>query len=174
MNITFNDISKRIRNRGSKSTGSSITPRLYTEHNVFCTNNAVTAIMNWESLAENSNEAFNKALDIFEEVCLNENASTINKCASYLIENLDKVRDAGQLERSLKIRAGRLNNKITTKVNKGYDPVNNAIKNSIDAEVYFNNTFNEQLNGGTGLVNSFAYNSESGEWTHSASVDSTP
>ena len=43
-----------------------------------------------------------------------------------------------------------------------------------DAEVYFSNTFNEHLNGGTGLVNSFAYNSENGEWTHSASVDSTP
>ena len=38
----------------------------------------------------------------------------------------------------------------------------------------FSNTFNEKLNGGTGLVNSFAYNSESGEWTHSATVDSTP
>lgn len=42
------------------------------------------------------------------------------------------------------------------------------------AEVGFSNTFNGQLNGGTGLVNSFAYNSENGEWTHSASVDSTP
>lgn len=131
MNITFNDISKRIRNRGSKSTGSALSIRLYTEHNVFCTNNAVNAIMNWESLAETSNEAFNKALDIFEEVCLNENASTIKKCASYLVESVDKVRDASQLERSLKIRAGRLNNKITTRVSKGYDPVNTAIKKSI-------------------------------------------
>lgn len=42
------------------------------------------------------------------------------------------------------------------------------------AEVGFSNTFNGQLNGGTGLVNSFAYNSENGEWTHSASIDSTP
>ena len=133
MNITFNDISKRIRNRGSKTTGSTFTPRLYTEQNVFCVNNAVNAIMNWETLAENSNEAFNKALDIFEEVCINENASTINNCASYLVENIDKVRDANQLERSLKIRAGRLNNKITTKVTKKYEPINSAIKNSIAA-----------------------------------------
>ena len=137
MNITFNDISKRIRNRGVKSTGLAITPRLYTEHNVFCANNAVHAIMNWETLAENSNEAFNKALDVFIEVCLNENVSTINKCASYLAENVDKVRDAGALERSLKIRTGRLNHKITTKVTKQYNPVNNAIKNSIAA---INNT----------------------------------
>ena len=131
MIITFNDISKRIRNRGVKSTDSNLTPRLYTEHNLFCTNNAVNGIMNWESLAENSNEAFNKALDIFEEVCINENASTIDKCRNYLVENVDKVRDADQLQRSLKIRSGRLNHKITTKVAKGYDPVNNAIKNSI-------------------------------------------
>ena len=41
-------------------------------------------------------------------------------------------------------------------------------------ETNFSNTFNEKLNGGTGLVNSFTYNSESGEWTHSAAVDSTP
>lgn len=131
MNITFNDISRRIRNRGVKSTGSALTPRLYTEHNVFCTNNAVDAITNWESLAENSNEAFNKALDIFEEVYLNENASTIRTCGSYLAENVDKVRDAGQLERSVKHRTSRLNNKITNKVTKQYDPVNAAIKNSI-------------------------------------------
>ena len=133
MNITFNDISKRIRNRGVKSTGSALTPRLYTGHNVFCTNNAVDAIMNWESLAENSNEAFNKALDVFEEVCLNENASTIRKCGTYLAENVDKVRDASQLERSLKNRTGRLKGKIKNKINKQYDPVNNAIKNSIAA-----------------------------------------
>lgn len=131
MIITYNDISKRIRIRGVKSTDSALTPRLYTEHNIFCTNNAVNAIMNWESLAENSNEAFNKALDIFEEVCVNENASIINKCRNYLIEGIDKVRDAGQLERSLKIRSGRLNNKIGNKVIKQHDSVNNAIKNSI-------------------------------------------
>ena len=133
MNITFNDISKRIRNRGVKSIDSALVPRLYTEHNVFCTNNAVEAIRNWESLAENSNEAFNKALDIFEEICLNENSSTIRTCVSYLVENIDKVRDASQLVRSLKIRTGRLNNKIKTKVSKQYNPVNDAIKSSIAA-----------------------------------------
>lgn len=41
-------------------------------------------------------------------------------------------------------------------------------------ETNFANTFNEKLNGGTGVVNSFAYNNETGEWTHSATVDSTP
>lgn len=141
MNITYNDISKRIRNRGVKSTGSAITPRLYTEHNVFCTNNAVNAIMNWESLAENSNEAFNKALDVFEEVCINENASTIRKCLNYLIENVDKVRDASQLERSLKHRTSHLKSKVRAKITASYNPVNNAIKDSIAA---INNTLSSK------------------------------
>jgi len=133
MNITYNDISKRIRNRGVKSTGSALAPRLYTEQNVFCSNNAINAIMNWESLAENSNEAFNKALDIFVEICLNENASTIRKCGSYLIENIDKVRDASELERSLKHRTSHLKSKVRSKINANYNPVNNAIKDSIAA-----------------------------------------
>ena len=131
MIITFSDISRRIRNRDIRSTGSSMNPRLYTESGKFCTDNAVNAIIDWKSLGESSNEAFNKALDIFEEVCLNENASTIKSCSSYLVENVDKVRDASQLVRSLKIRAGRLNKKNTTKVTKQYEPINNAIKKSI-------------------------------------------
>lgn len=132
MNITYNDISKRIRNRGVKSTGSALSPRLYTEHNVFCTNNAVAAIMDWESLAENSNEAFEKALDVFAEVCLNENASTIRKCGTYLAENVDKVRDASQLERSLKHRTSHLKSKVKAKINAAYNPVNDIIKKSIN------------------------------------------
>lgn len=133
MNITYNDIYKRIRNRGVKLTGSALTPRLYTEQNVFCSNNAIDAIMHWESLAENSNEAFNKALDIFVEVCLNENESTIRKCGSYLAENVDKVRDASQLTNSLKHRKGHLNTKIKNKISNGYKPINAAIKDSIES-----------------------------------------
>lgn len=133
MNITFNDISRRIRNKGNKSTGSTLVPRLYTEHDIFCSNNAINAIMNWETLAENSNEAFNKALEIFEEVCLNENASTIHKCGTYLAENVDKVRDANQLERSLKHRNGHLKSKVRARINASYKPVNNAISDSINA-----------------------------------------
>ena len=41
-------------------------------------------------------------------------------------------------------------------------------------EAEFANTYNEGLNGGTGLVNSFSYNSDTGVWTHSAAEDSTP
>ena len=42
------------------------------------------------------------------------------------------------------------------------------------ASVAFTNTYNEHLNGGNGVVNHFAYNSETGEWTHTATEDSTP
>ena len=133
MRITYNDISKRIRNRDNKSGCDSFTPRIYTEHNVFCTNNAIDAIMNWESLAETSNEAFDKALDIFDEVCINENRSAINHCLQHLAENVVKVRDASQLMRSLKNRSGRMKKKISTKIKGRYDPVSDAIGNSINA-----------------------------------------
>ena len=43
------------------------------------------------------------------------------------------MRDASQLANSLKHRKGHLNTKIKNKINRGYDPVNNAIKNSIAA-----------------------------------------
>lgn len=133
MNITYSDISKRIRVKDAKTTGSALKIRLYTEHNVFCSDNAVNAIMNWEQLAENSNEAFNKALDIFEEVCMNENASTIHKCECYLVENVDKVRDANQLLNSLKYRTSHLKSKVKAKITANYKPINSAISDSISS-----------------------------------------
>lgn len=134
MNISFNDISKRLRNRDSVSMiKSNLKPRLYTEHNVFCSNNAVNAIMNWQSLAETTDEAFNKALDVFVEVCINENASIIRKCGSYLAENVDKVRDANQLMNSLKYRTSHLKSKVSAKIKRQYNPVSSAITDSIAA-----------------------------------------
>ena len=41
-------------------------------------------------------------------------------------------------------------------------------------EVSFANTYDYRLNGGTGLVNSFIYNSDDQTWTHQATTDSTP
>lgn len=40
--------------------------------------------------------------------------------------------------------------------------------------VDFSNTYDGRLNGGSGIVNHFSYNSENGEWTHEATEDSTP
>ncbi len=37
----------------------------------------------------------------------------------------------------------------------------------------FENTYDEGLNGGGGIVNHFSYNPETGEWTHTATEDST-
>ena len=41
------------------------------------------------------------------------------------------------------------------------------------ATVEFSNTYDDRHNGGTGLVNHFEYNTETGGWSHSASEDST-
>ena len=42
------------------------------------------------------------------------------------------------------------------------------------ATVEFSNTYDDRHNGGTGLVNHFEYNTETGGWSHSAAKDSTP
>ena len=61
----------------------------------------------------------------------------------------------------------------------GYELTSDASKtvtilaeNTVETD--FVNTHNEKLNGGTGLVNTFSYNSDKEEWTHSAAEDSTP
>lgn len=132
MIISFYDLSKRARNRNMKNNYNKINPRIYTENNTFCYNNALYAIKHWEDLAENTNEAYNKAIDIFIEVCDNENNSNINTCMNCLIENVDKVRDASQLLNSLKYRNSRLKRKINTTIKSKYGHVNNAIINSIN------------------------------------------
>jgi len=38
----------------------------------------------------------------------------------------------------------------------------------------FDNTYDTRLNGGNGVVNTFSYNSETKEWMHAATEDSTP
>lgn len=40
--------------------------------------------------------------------------------------------------------------------------------------VTFDNTFNNELKGGNGIVNSFIYDDTNGSWTHKATEDSTP
>lgn len=132
MNITYNDISRRTRDRNIDRCNGSISPRIYTEHNVFCRENAINAIRNWTMLAEDSNEAFNKALDIFVEVCNNETDSVIHTCCSILCENVDKVRDANQLANSIKHRTSRIKTKISTKINNKYTDVSDLIQNSIN------------------------------------------
>lgn len=132
MIITCNDISKRIRNvKDIKSSGNSISTRLYTESGLFCENNAVNAIKNWENLAETTNEAFNEALDIFIELCMNANESTIRTCGDILVENVTKVRNATQLCNSIKYKNSRLKSKIGTKINRKIDDVSSKISDAL-------------------------------------------
>ena len=43
-----------------------------------------------------------------------------------------------------------------------------------EAQVYFENTYDYRFNGGSGIVNSFIYDSQTQEWQHTQSEDSTP
>lgn len=128
MKLTYKDIRHRIYTANSPVRSvSSMQPRLYTESGLFCTNNAVEAIANWRSLGETSNQAFDKALDIFNELCINANESTIRTSGQILIENIDKVRDAGALARSIKYHTTRLTTKSVTKIQNKLNDVQKAI-----------------------------------------------
>lgn len=131
MKITFNDINKRIKNSSNFHSNSNIKPRLYTESNIFCVNNAINAIENWENLDESSNNAFNKALDIYCELCMNCNKSIIKTYGSYLVENVTKVRDVNQLINSIKYKNSRLRTKIITKINNKLNTVTDNINDKI-------------------------------------------
>ena len=134
MKITIEDINRRFRSRNSKApkdVANLSEVRLFTDDGIFCTNNAISALSNWRAFDEDSNIAFDKAMDIFEIVCENCNESLISTETSFLTEAVDKVRDASQLLRSLKIRNSRLNKKSATKANKAIELTNNTIKNSI-------------------------------------------
>lgn len=133
MRITYNDISRRaFNNHMMKTTPSvSVSRRFYTESGAFCPNNARYAIEHWESLAETTNAAMNEALDIFAEVCMNQNESEIRSLGEVIVENLVKVRDANQLMNSIKHKNSRLKTKILTKINNRMDDVSSAIKNTI-------------------------------------------
>jgi Sec-independent protein translocase protein TatA len=134
MKITFSDINRRISRLDSKSPNKILNMReaqIYTKDNIFCTENAINSIRNWESLDDNIDSAYIKALNIFEELCLNANSSIIKSSFNILLENIDKVRDQQQLMNSLKYRFSRLKQKITTKINGLHNDVSDNIKNNI-------------------------------------------
>ena len=141
MQVTYNDIIQRIRRKNlrdyTKSASYLREAQLYTPDNTFCENNAITSIIYWESLADDIDSAYVKALDIFSEICANSNQNIIKESGRILLENVDKVRDQVQLANSLKYRMALLKKKTATKLNKRYDVVNNAIKGAI---TNFNNS----------------------------------
>ena len=136
MNVTINDISKR-----SKAKVTIINPsefnlenmRLYADDNTFIENNAFHVINHWVELNENTNIAFNKALDVFSEICENCNDYKINETCEFLLQEANKVRDAVQLQNSIKHKTSRLKTKISTKIqnkiNDASDNLNNSIGN---------------------------------------------
>ena len=136
MNVTINDISKR-----SKAKVTIINPsefnlenmRLYADDNTFIENNAFHVINHWAELNENTNIAFNKALDVFSEICENCNDYKINETCEFLLQEANKVRDAVQLQNSIKHKTSRLKTKISTKIqnkiNDASDNLNNSIGN---------------------------------------------
>lgn len=62
---------------------------------------------------------------------------------------------------------------LTTDASKVVTIITNGLDGA-PATTAFTNTYNQEMNGGNGIVNSFIYDSETGKWTHSASEDSTP
>lgn len=158
MKITFSDINKRISRLESSPPRTLINVKeaqLYTRHNgrdIFLSNNAFNSIENWESLDENTDVAFGKALDVFEELCLNATSeSMVGTACDILLEGISKVRNQTQLMNSLKNRFGRLQHKSTVGVEKAHSSVTSKIQDSI-ANIQ-NTLKNAGLAGGAKTVN---------------------
>ena len=130
MKILITDINKRIRtvDKYSNNLINMRESQIYTSNGIFCQENAVNSIRNWESLSDTLYESYIEALNIFDAICENCNASIINSCADILIESESKVRDQTQLSNSLKYRIARFKKNKTTKIAKVYNDVTEKIK----------------------------------------------
>ena len=102
-------------------------------NDTFSIKNAEYAIYNWRNLNEDGDvDAFLEALNIYSDMCNSKTSNgLLNTLGNYIISEANKVRNADQLKRSLKMRLGRLNNKITTKTTNKFDSVTNAVQRSI-------------------------------------------
>lgn len=138
MNITILDINRRLKNLNTKFISqSNINMReaqIYTSHNIFCENNAINSINNWKSLGDTSNEAFNKALDIFDELCMNSNKSIIETSCNILLEDINKVRNQTELLNSIKYRMSRMKRKPIQKLNYIYDNIDDTLKSKLNTK----------------------------------------
>ena len=136
MYLTINDIFKRI-NHGRRTNvrEASIdvnSINLYTKHDKFIFENARYMITNWESFDSNTNVAFDKALDVFVDVCENCTDNQIKLLGNILAENVVKVRDTNQLINSIKYRNSRAKTRITGKTK------NKIIDNNVKAKSAIN------------------------------------
>ena len=135
MNVLLEDISKRIRTKNSFTTTKSQfnvnNIELYNDKRLFNENNAFYIINHWTELSENTNIAFDKALDVFSEICENCNNNKVSEACDILLQEINKVRDAVQLQNSIKHKTSRLKTKITTKIQNKVDSASNALANPL-------------------------------------------
>ena len=121
MKVSISDVSKRmnynpsISNKNAKNLNHI---KLYSECGKFNENNAFYLLNNWIYLGENTNEAYNNAINVFIEICENCNISKIKDAERFMVENLIKVRDTKQMLNSLKYRMRRLKTKNKHNINK--------------------------------------------------------
>ena len=130
MHITIDDINRRLKNRFNtsifnKSEFNINEMELFNDKETFIINNANHMIEHWLEFNTDTNIAFNKALEVFNCICENCNDSQIRHTYEFLVENVDKVRDAEQLINSIKYHNSRVNKSKVTKIK-------NAIADSID------------------------------------------
>ena len=98
--------------------------------NIFFENNAIDLIKHWEGLSEDTNSAFEQALDAYDLMLLYGTGSGIKNSTDIIVSEVYKVRDADALRRSLKYRFGRLRKGITASI--GNNDVLNSFKQSIN------------------------------------------
>ena len=135
MRVGIKDINNRIRLLNSNIISE---PNVHLLESVyrndsFSVKNAEQAIYKWRNLNEDGDvNAFLEALNIYSDMCNSKSSNgLLNTLGNYIISEANKVRDADQLKRSLKMRLGRLNNKVTTKVSNKFDSVTSAVQRSI-------------------------------------------
>ena len=134
MNVTIGDISRRSKAKinTNKSSKSNISyTNLYNDKGKFLESNAFNMLYNWTELDEDTNIAFNKVLDVFSEICINCNEAKINNACDFLLQEVNKVRDAVHLQNSIKHKTSRLKTKITTKIQNKVDSASNALANPL-------------------------------------------
>lgn len=134
MHVTIGDISRRSKAKINNTNSSKDIKfiNLYNDKGKFLESNAFNALHNWTDLNEDSNIAFNKALDVFIEICKNCNAAEVNNACIFLIQEEDKVRDAIHLQNSIKHKTSRLKTKIITKIQNKIDDASDNLNSSID------------------------------------------
>jgi len=124
MSITLEKINRRLfqlnLSSGSNQVKNLSGIRLLDEsNNIFFENNALNLIKNWEGLDIDIDRAFETSLETYDLLLKYGSKNAINKATDILIEGTNKLRNASELKRSLKVRLGRL--KKGTKISKNID-----------------------------------------------------